>query len=127
MTTPTATRVFTPARKEQGFADQAHLDRFYAYVDHKDGCGECGRPAPGMYLGDGSYQPAEALCPQGRRLLDRGCAPAPPACPLHSECELYLPIAACEFRNGELDYADAEGGADGPATVGGCDSWAANH
>jgi hypothetical protein len=67
-------RVFTAARKQQGFRDQAHLDAFYTYYDHvlagtragRDGCG-CGTPGPGHDGPDG-WQPTTNLCPQGRQL-----------------------------------------------------------
>jgi hypothetical protein len=49
-----------PARKAQGFRSQAHLDA-------------CGLPAPGYETTDGGYQPAETICPEGRRLLDLSC------------------------------------------------------
>ena len=29
-------------------------------------------------------------------------------CPLHSECERYLPARACEYRSGHITYAEAE-------------------
>jgi hypothetical protein len=29
-------------------------------------------------------------------------------CPMHSECELYLPAAACPYRSGELTYDEAD-------------------
>lgn len=47
-------------------------------------------------------------------------------CPLHSECELYLAASACPYRSGEISYEQAEAQAEGPATIGGCDTWASN-
>jgi hypothetical protein len=62
-------RAFTPARHAQGFKDQAHLDAFYAYLDHKAACGTCGQPGPGCDAPDG-WQPSEQICEDGRALLN---------------------------------------------------------
>ena len=35
-----------------------------------------------------------------------------PPCPLHFECERYQPAEHCEYRSGELTYAQAEEEAD---------------
>ena len=62
-------RVFTAARQAQGFRSQAHLDAFYVAYDHVKACGECGLPAPAMWLaGSASWQPAETRCAGARRL-----------------------------------------------------------
>jgi hypothetical protein len=64
-------RVLNEARREQGFRSQEHLDAFYAYVDHSDGCGECGGEGKSCWNeADASWQPTVALCPRGRQLLD---------------------------------------------------------
>lgn len=67
-------RVFTTSRLAQ-FADQAHLDRWYAYYDHVEECrnsgtpDRCGQPGTGMETTDGGWQPSETRCPAARRLL----------------------------------------------------------
>lgn len=61
-------RDFNQARKDQGFASQAHLDAFYATVDHKAGCAECQRPTWYWNGGDASWQPATAQCETGAAL-----------------------------------------------------------
>ena len=62
-------RAFTAARQAQGFRSQAHLDAFYVAYDHVQGCGECGLPAPAMWLeGSASWQPTETRCAESRRL-----------------------------------------------------------
>jgi hypothetical protein len=45
-------------------------------------------------------------------------------CPMHSDCEKYLPQSACPYRSGQMTYEQAENAADGPAAVGDCDEWA---
>jgi len=68
-------RIFTMARMEQGFADQDHLDRWYAYSDHVRQCrasdapDRCGQPATGMETADGGWQPSETRCPAANALL----------------------------------------------------------
>jgi hypothetical protein len=67
MATTTASREFTPARKEQGFRDQAHLDAFFTYYDHTKTCAECLQPGPGYDAPDG-WQPTENRCDTARTL-----------------------------------------------------------
>jgi hypothetical protein len=55
-------RAFTPARREQGFRSQAHLDAFYRYYDHTKACVDCGQPGPGHDGPDG-WQPTVTQCP----------------------------------------------------------------
>jgi hypothetical protein len=68
--TTASPREFNPARKVQGFRDQAHLDAFYAYLDHRNACPECGQPGPGYDAPDG-WQPTETICPEGTRLMNQ--------------------------------------------------------
>lgn len=51
------------------------------------------------------------------------------ACPLHFECERYLPASACEYRSGEVTHAEAEAEAEDRQTLGyaGDGVFAANH
>ena len=60
-------RIFNEARKTQGFKSQAHLDAFYAVMDHRDGCVECQKTGHGVWIGDG-FQPTQNECAEAQRL-----------------------------------------------------------
>lgn len=51
------------------FRDQAHLDRWYAYVDHTQACPSCGQPGAGYDAPDG-WQPTVTQCAEAARLLN---------------------------------------------------------
>lgn len=55
-------RTFDAARERQGFVSQAHLDAFYASVDHDSTCKDC---ADGWAWngGDASWQTVRKPCP----------------------------------------------------------------
>lgn len=49
-------------------------------------------------------------------------------CPLHDECERYLPEEACEYRSGRMTYAEAEAEAYRLSGQSACDgTYADNH
>ncbi len=63
-------RLFTSARRDQGFRSQAHLDAWYRYSDHVRSCEECQRPGEPMWLeGDASWQPTHRSCAEADRLF----------------------------------------------------------
>lgn len=47
-------------------------------------------------------------------------------CPLHSECERYLPASECPYRSGKMTFAEAENAASDQSGLGGPDGFAAN-
>lgn len=60
-------RTFNAARQAQGFRDQAHLDLFYAALDHARDCPAC-HARDGATLTDDGWQPTSGRCEEGRRL-----------------------------------------------------------
>lgn len=60
-------RLFTPARKAQGFHSQAHLDAFLAAYDHRSSCADC-KARDGFVLLDDGYQSTTGSCPVARQL-----------------------------------------------------------
>ncbi len=62
-------RTFNAARRDQGFADQGHLDRFYAYFDHTKACAACAKPGWMWNEGDASWQPTMGKCSTASSLL----------------------------------------------------------
>jgi hypothetical protein len=67
-------RTLTPARRAQGFASQAHLDAFYAHLDHVRTCTTCG-PGPAVEVDDG-LQPTMRECPAAVELYRASFAEA---------------------------------------------------
>ncbi len=63
------TRTFNAARADQGFKDQLHLDRFYAYHDHAKSCADCAKPGWMWNEGDASWQPTMGKCGTAASLL----------------------------------------------------------
>ena len=57
----TYNRIFDAAREAQGFRSQAHLDAFFAYCDHTEGCPAC-KALDGHVLLDDGYQPTAGRC-----------------------------------------------------------------
>ncbi len=64
-----AGRVFDADRKAQGFKSQEHLDDFYALLDHRQECDECGE-GPAVWVDD-CWQGSVHLCPVGQALDDK--------------------------------------------------------
>ncbi len=60
-------RTLTPARIEQGFKTQDHLDAFYRYLDHTGICPICSKVGGLVDIGDG-MQPYMDRCDRGREL-----------------------------------------------------------
>jgi hypothetical protein len=65
---PDPGRLISDARRQQGFRDQAHLDRWFAYSDHTKECPDCGLPGDG-YDGPDGWQPTVTQCADAARLL----------------------------------------------------------
>ena len=66
-------RVFTEARKRQGFRSQAQLDAFYAHYDHVEACQACKALDSYVLLDDG-YQPTVGECQVAKGLYRQYCA-----------------------------------------------------
>jgi len=47
-------------------------------------------------------------------------------CPMHSDCELYLSVEACEYRSGLITYEEAEDRACAIQGASVCTEWADN-
>lgn len=63
----TYSRQFDAARQAQGFRSQAHLDAFYAAMDHVAGCPAC-KALDGYVELDDGMQPTDGRCPVALRL-----------------------------------------------------------
>lgn len=57
----TYNRIFDAAREAQGFRSQAHLDAFFAYFDHTEGCPDC-KALDGYVLLDDGLQSTAGRC-----------------------------------------------------------------